>query len=101
MSKSTVYSQTISNDSLKCFTYAEAKKIITDLRQLPIKDSIINRLDSIVKIDSVIIHKHEVVISKQRESIQIKDSKINGLKKNRKLFVIFGGLLGLMTQLIF
>ena len=98
--KSILYSQTTS-DSLKCFTYSEARKIITDLRQLPIKDSIINRFDSIVKIDSVIIQTHEATIVKHQESIRDKSLQIGKLKTNRKLFVIFGGILGLCTQFIF
>lgn len=96
-----VYSQTTSTDSLKCFTYSEARKIITDLRQLPVKDSIITRQDSIIKIDSVVIVKHEVKLETQRVELFDKTVKIQKMKKNRKLFFIFGGLLGLATQLLF
>jgi len=109
MSKSIVYSQPISTDSsrfaicdtLKCFTYSEARKIITDLRQLPIKDSIINRLDSVILIDGLVIDSHEKRINQQHKQLFKKDLKIVKLKSNRKLFVIFGILLGLSTQLIF
>lgn len=99
--KSTVYSQTILNDSLKCFTYEQARQIITDLRQLPIKDSIIHRLNSVVKIDSAIINNHEIVIEKQGRELIDKRAKILRLKKNRKLFFIFGAILGVSTQLLF
>ena len=99
--KLTPFSQIISSDSVKCFTYSEARKIITDLRQLPVKDSIINRLDSIVTIDSVIIVRHEKKLTKQRGELIAKELKIVKLKSNRKIFVIFGALLGFSTQLIF
>jgi hypothetical protein len=99
--KSTVYSQTILNDSLKCFTYEQARQIITDLRQLPIKDSIIHRLNSVVKIDSAIISSHEIVIEKQGRELIDKRVKILRMKKNRKLLIIFGAILGVSTQLLF
>ena len=88
-------------DSLKCFTYDQARQIITDLRQLPIKDSIISRLDSIIKIDSTVIKSHEIVIQKQGNELIEKDVKIVKMKNNRKLFVIFGSILGLLTHLLF
>jgi len=99
--KSIVYSQTILNDSLKCFTYEQARQIITDLRQLPIKDSIIHRLNSVVKIDSAIILTNENLIEKQGKELIDKRSKILRMKKNRKLFIIFGAILGVSTQLLF
>ena len=99
--KSIVHSQTILTDSLKCFTYEQARQIITDLQQLPIKDSIICNLDSIIKIDSTIIKSHEIVIQKQGKELIEKDVKIVKMKNNRKLFVIFGGIIGLCTQLLF
>jgi len=99
-SRSIAYSQTTS-DSLKCFTYSEARKILTDLRQLPLKDSIINRFDSIVKKDSIIIQMQDVKITEQRLSIQLKEAQVVKIKKRSKFFIIFGGLLGLATQLIF
>ena len=97
----TVVSQVILTDSLKCFTYEQARQIITDLQQLPIKDSIICKLDSIIKIDSTIIKSHEIVIQKQGKELIEKDVKIVKMKNNRKLFVIFGGIIGLCTQLLF
>ena len=99
--KLTVVSQVILTDSLKCFTYEEARQIITDLQQLPIKDSIICRLDSIIKIDSTIIKSHEIVIQKQGKDLIQKDSRISKMKKNRKLLIIFGSIIGLGTQLLF
>ena len=88
-------------DSLKCFTYEQARQIITDLQQLPIKDSIISKLNSIIKIDSTIINSHEIVIEKQGRELIDKRVKILRMKKNRKLFVIFGAILGVSTQLLF
>lgn len=76
----TVYTQSTS-DSLKCFTYKQARKIITDLRKLPIKDSIIARYDSIMHVDSLVIENHEVTLKKQRAELINKGSKINKLKK--------------------
>ena len=99
--KLTVHSQAILTDSLKCFTYEEARQIITDLQQLPIKDSIINRLNSVIKIDSNIIVSHEIVIEKQGRELIDKRVKILRMKKNRKLFIIFGAILGVSTQLLF
>ncbi len=99
--KLTVHSQAILTDSLKCFTYEEARQIITDLQQLPIKDSIICNLDSIIKIDSTIINSHEIVIKKQGKDLIQKDSRISKMKKNRKLLIIFGSIIGLCTQLLF
>ena len=99
--KLTVVSQAILTDSLKCFTYEEARQIITDLQQLPIKDSIISRLDSIIKIDETIIKSHEIVIQKQGKDLIEKDSRISKMKKNRKLLIIFGSIIGLCTQLLF
>jgi hypothetical protein len=100
-SKLIVVSQVISTDSLKCFTYEQARQIITDLQQLPIKDSIINRLNSVIKIDSTIIKSHEIVIEKQGRELIDKRVKILRMKRNRKLFIIFGAILGVSTQLLF
>ena len=99
--KLTVVSQVISIDSLKCFTYEEARQIITDLQQLPIKDSIICNMDSIIKIDLKIINSHEIVIKKQGKDLIQKEVKISKMKKNRKLLIIFGSIIGLGTQLLF
>lgn len=99
--KLTVVSQVISTDSLKCFTYEEARQIITDLQQLPIKDSIIDRYDSIVRISDTIIKRHEIVINNQYKTIKSKSLKIDSLKKNRKYLIIFGSIIGLLTQLLF
>ena len=99
--KLTVVSQVISTDSLKCFTYEEARQIITDLQQLPIKDSIIHRLNSVVKIDSAIISSHEIVIEKQGRELIDYRVKILRMKKKRKLLIIFGAILGVSTQLLF
>lgn len=88
-------------DSLKCFTYDQARKIITDLQQLPLKDSIICKLDSIVKIDSTIIISHEILIKKQGNELIEKAVKIIKMRKNRKLLFIFGATIGLLTQLLF
>jgi hypothetical protein len=97
---SIVYSQTTS-DSLKCFTYSEARKIFTDLSRIPHLKGIIVSQDSIignhVKLDSIRVDK----IDLQTKELFQKDLKIVGLKKNRKVLLIFGGLLGLATQLIF
>ena len=100
MSKSTVFSQTTS-DSLKCFTYSEARKILTDLRQLPVKDSIIVKQDSIISINETEIELHLDRIDLQKSVIDKQGSQIVKLKKRSKFFIIFGGLLGLATQLIF
>ena len=99
--KLTAVSQAILTDSLKCFTYEEARQIITDLQQLPIKDSIIHRLNSVIKIDSTIIKSHEIVIEKQGRELIDKRVKILRMKKKRKLFIIFGAILGVSTQLLF
>jgi len=99
--KLTVVSQVISTDSLKCFTYEQARQIITDLQQLPIKDSIIHRLNSVVKIDSAIISSHEIVIEKQGRELIDYRVKILRMKKKRKLLIIFGAILGVSTQLLF
>lgn len=101
INKSIVHSQTISTDSLKCFTYEQARQIIADLQQLPIKDSIIHRLNSVVKIDSAIISSHEIVIEKQGRELIDYRVKILRMKKRRKLFIIFGAILGVSTQLLF
>lgn len=107
-SRLTVYSQNsldslqfANRDSLKCFTYSQARKIITDLRKLPIKDSIILKQDSIiVKSDHIIKSQGEKVKSQRVEIYQSKE-EVYKLKKNRKVFLIFGAVIGLMTQLIF
>lgn len=99
--KLTVHSQPILKDSLKCFTYEEARKIIADLQKIPNLNAIILKQDSIINIDSTIIVKHEVKLEKQRVELTEKDVKIAKIRKNRKLFFIFGGLLGLATQLLF
>lgn len=99
--KSTVYSQTILNDSLKCFTYEQARQIITDLRQLPIKDSIIKRLDSIIYVDSCVIEIQAEKVENQTTELIDKRAKILRMKKNRKLLIIFGAILGVSTQLLF
>jgi hypothetical protein len=99
--KSTVYSQTILNDSLKCFTYEKARQIITDLRQLPIKDSIIKKLDSIIYVDSCVIEIQAEKVESQTTELIDKRAKILKMKKNRKVLIIFGAILGVSTQLLF
>ena len=101
ITKSTVYSQTILNDSLKCFTYEQARQIITDLRQLPIKDSIIKKLDSIIYVDSCVIEIQAEKIENQTTELIDKRAKISRMKKNRKVLIIFGAILGVSTQLLF
>ena len=100
-SKLIAYSQNTSTDSLKCFTYTQARKILTDLRQLPIKDSIIDRLDSINYVDSVVIELQAKKVEEQQLEINEKSLQLVKVKKRSKIFLIFGGLLGLATQLIF
>jgi len=100
INKSTVYSQTTC-DTLKCFTYTEAKRIISDLNQLPKKDSIISKLEKVILTDSVIIQKHEVSIINLRTSNKVKEDKILKIKRHRKPIFILGVLLGLATQLLF
>ena len=101
LNSSILYSQNTSTDSLKCFTYSQARKILTDLRQLPLKDSIINRQDSIISKSEHIIKAQGEKVENQRNEIFKKDAKIIRQKKDRKLFIIFGAVIGLMTQLIF
>ena len=108
LTRSTVYSQnTLDNsqfanrDSIKCFTYSQARKILTDLRQLPIKDSIIIKQCSIIDKSEIIIGSQGKKVKAQRVEIYQNKERIYKLKKNRKLFIIFGTLLGLASQLIF
>jgi hypothetical protein len=54
-----------------------------------------------VKIDSTIISSHEIVIEKQGRELIDKRVKILRMKKNRKLLIIFGAILGVSTQLLF
>ena len=88
-------------DSLKCFTYSEARRILTDLSRIPHLNNIIVSQDSMisnyVKLDSVRVDK----IDLQATEINKQDRQIIKLKKRSKFFLIFAGLLGLSTQLIF
>ena len=48
-----------------------------------------------------IIKRHEILINNQYKTIKSKSLKIDSLKKNRKYLIIFGSIIGLLTQLLF
>ena len=102
--KSTAFSQATS-DSIKCFTYSQARKIITDLRQLPIKDSIIKKQDSMmfnyISIDSIRVDRINDYSIKVRELTDQNNKCLKSKSRKSKLFFIFGILLGISTNLIF
>jgi len=88
LAKLTVFSQTTS-DSLKCFTYSEARKIIRDLRQLPIKDSIIVRQDSLIvnlyNLDSVRVDRIEDYKQEVTEITKDKDKAVKRLRTTKRI----------------
>jgi len=75
--KLTVFTQTISRDSLKCFTYSEAKTIIIDLKKGVI-------CDSISQIQGLQIVNFKEIITNKDEEIFIKNSQISDKEKNIK-----------------
>ena len=101
LNSSILYSQNTSTDSLKCFTYSQARKILTDLRQLPLKDSIILKQDSIISKSEIIIKAQGEKVENQRIELYQNKERVYKLKRNRKFLFIFGAVIGLMTQLIF
>jgi len=94
LSRLTVYSQTTLNDSIKCFTYSEARKIITDLRQLPIKDSIITKQDSIIfnlyALDSVRVDRVNQLTLEVKEVTEHKNKMVKRLHRTRKISFALG-----------
>lgn len=94
----TVHSQTTSKcDTLKCFTYQQARIIIADLKSIPIKDSIIavqekqiTNLSSQVELyntqDSI---KQAVIVRKKAEIIQLTTSIDKCQKRGKVKTVIF------------
>jgi len=103
ISNSIVYSQTTLNncDTLKCFTYSEARKIFTDLSRIPHLNNIIVNQDSIISNNEKEIELHLDKIDLQTDIIKDKDRQIVKIKRRSKFFIIFGAILGLSTQLIF
>lgn len=97
----TVHSQTTSRcDTLKCFTYQEARIIISDLQSIPIKDSIIavherqiTNLSSQVELyntqDSI---KQSVIVSKKAEIVQLTTSIDKCQKRGKVKTIIFTSL---------
>ena len=88
-------------DSLKCFTYSEARKILTDLSRIPHLQSIIDRQDTIIYNNEVEIELHISKIDLQQSIMDLQSKQLVKQKKRSKIFIIFAGLLGLSTQLIF
>jgi len=83
--KLTVFTQTISRDSVKCFTYEQSRQIIKDLKKGQI-------CDSISQIQSLQIVNFTQIVENKNQEITIKDSqifdkekKINGLNLKLKL----------------
>jgi len=101
LNSSILYSQNTSTDSLKCFTYSQARKILTDLRQLPLKDSIINRQDSIISKSEHIIKAQGEKVKTQRVELYQNKERVQKLKRNRKFFGIIGVVIGLSSQFLF
>lgn len=72
-----VFSQTISSDSVKCFSYEQAKTIIKDLKK--------GRLcDSISQIQALQIVNFKEVIQNKNSEITIKNSQFSAKSKELK-----------------
>ena len=97
--QSVTFSQTVT-DSIK-LDVETARKIALDLARLDYLDSAIVRKDAVivnfVELDSLRVNKIEI----QTATIIKQDRQIVKLKRKSKLFIIFGAVIGLMTQLIF
>lgn len=85
----------IANDSIKCFTYSEARKIITDLKKLPklyqiisVKDSTIQNL---ISIDSLRVDRIEDYTIEVKELTAQRNKSLKRLKRNRRFTFIIGG----------
>lgn len=73
--KSTVYSQNISQDSLKCFTYSQAKIIFKDLKRGEI-------CDSISQLQALQLINFKDIVGNKEEEISLLNSKISDQKKS-------------------
>lgn len=97
--QSVTFSQTVT-DSIK-LDVETARKIALDLARLDYLDSAIVRKDAVivnfVELDSLRVNKIDI----QSARIIKQDRQIVKLKRKSKLFIIFGAVIGLMTQLIF
>lgn len=62
MSNSIVLSQTTSQDSVKCFTYEQARKIFKDLKRLDLCDSVANAQSwQITTLKNVIMKDNQII----------------------------------------
>jgi len=96
---SLTYSQN-ATDSIKIHVET-ARKIALDLARLDYLDSTVIRKDSIISNNEEEIELHLDKIDLQASVINDQGTQIVKLKKKSKLFIIFGAVIGLMTQLIF
>tara|TARA_R110002126_G_scaffold57459_1_gene152224 strand:- start:122 stop:466 length:345 start_codon:yes stop_codon:yes gene_type:complete len=67
--KLTVFTQTISNDSLKCFTIKQSKQIIKDLKKGQV-------CDSITHIQALQLFNFKTILRNKGEEVGIKNKQI-------------------------
>ena len=83
MSSSIVYSQTTLTDSLKCFSYSQAKQIMKDLKRGEICDSISQNQElQIINFKSILSKSNEQINLLQTNNDELNKSLLNA---NRRL----------------
>lgn len=101
--KLTAFTQTISSDSIKCFTYEQSRKIIKDLKKGQLCDSISqNQALQIINFKSVVVNNDRQIeikngqISTQKTELNKKNLQLKVLKKVSKFGIpsaFLGGFL--------
>lgn len=100
MTKSTVFSQTISQDSVKCFSYEQCRKIAKDLKRGEICDSISQNQElQLLNYQELFGNKNEEIsllngkIDDQEKSLNVANLKLK-VTKNVAKFGIPGAIIG-------
>ena len=83
LARLTVFSQTTSSDSLKCFTYAQVRLITSDLQKKVICDSVVVFQDIQIKGFKDVLTLDEQIIAKNNKRLLELTKTLN--KTNKKL----------------
>ena len=85
MFKLTVFTQNISSDSVKCFSYEQCRKIAADLKKGEICDSISQNQELQILNFKEILRKDEEVILLNNEKIGRQEKELNTLNLKFKI----------------
>ena len=85
LARLTVFTQTTSNDSLKCFTYAQVRLITSDLQKKVICDSVVVFQDIQIKGFKDVLTLDEQIIAKNNKRLLELTKTLNTTKLKLKI----------------